>query len=176
MRVAWLGIADTPGRFVTRPLEVLPLTWAGLEGDRHAGLTLQAGSRQRHVPRGTVLRNTRQLSVLSVEELAATAAALGVPRLEPAWLGANVVLEGAPALTAMAPSTRLVFDSGAVLVVDGDNAPCKSAGREVAAGLGAEAALAERFVAAATGRRGLVAWVERPGSVRVGDGVTLVSR
>lgn len=171
MKVTFLGIADQPGSFLTRSVHQLTLGYAGIEGDRHAGLTAPAGVRQEYLDPEVVVRNTRQLSLVSAEELAATAQALAVPFLEPAWLGANLCLDGAPALTATGPSTRLVFASGAVVVVDGDNAPCKLTGAAVARAL-EDPSLQSRFVKAAHRRRGLVGWVEREGLVRVGDEVT----
>lgn len=176
MEVAALGIADQPGAFVTRALDLAVLSYAGLEGDRHAGLTMKCGVRQKHLPRGTEIRNARQLSLVSVEELEQVAKALGVPRLDYRWLGANVLIRGAPELTKVPPGSRFVFSSGAVLCIDGDNEPCTKAGKAVVEGLGAEASVASRFVKAADGLRGLVAWVERPGSLKTGDRVTLVSR
>ena len=176
MQVEALGIADLEGDFVTRPLELAVLSYAGLEGDRHAGLTARAGVRQKHLPRGTELRNSRQLSLVSLEELAAIARALGVPFIDYRWLGANVLVGGAPGFTRCAPGSRLVFGSGAVLVVDGENEPCRKAGKAIAAGLGQDDLLGSRFVRAAQRLRGVVAWVERPGLIRRGDPVTVVSR
>ena len=172
-KVVGLGIADTPGEFVSRAVPELELTWAGLEGDRHAGLTMKSGVRQKHLPRGTEIRNARQLSILSAEELAEVASALGVPRLDFTWLGANLCVEGVPRLTQLAPSSRLVFPSGATLAIDLDNLPCTGPGKVAAAQLGAGAGFAQRFVEAATGKRGLVGWVERPGAVRAGDRFTV---
>lgn len=176
MEVVSLAIADQPGDFQTRPLELAVLSYAGLEGDRHAGLTMKAGPRQKHVPKGTELRNTRQLSLVSVEELAVVAKNLGLQMIDFRWLGANVLVRGAPALTRTPPGTRLVFSSGAVLVNDGENEPCRKSGAAIAKAVGADAALALRFVKAAWHLRGLVAWVERPGVIRVGDTLALVSR
>jgi len=176
MLVEALGIADVVGQFVTRPLELAVLSFAGLEGDRHAGLTTRSGARQKHLPTGSEIRNARQLSLVSVEELAELALALGVASVDYRWLGANVLLREAPALTRLAPGARLVFGSGAVLVIDGENEPCRKAGKAIALGLGADDGLATRFVKAARQLRGLVAWVERPGAMRRGDAVTLVSR
>jgi len=175
MKVAFLGVADQQGSFLTRQVEALTLSYAGIEGDRHGGLTAPAGVRQAYLDEEVVVRNTRQLSLVSAEELAAIAADLGVPRLEASWLGANVALEGAPGLTSTGPSTRLVFGSGAVVVVDGDNAPCASTGAAVARAL-EDPSLRSRFVKAAHRRRGLVAWVEREGLVRVGDPVNVFPR
>ena len=176
MELVALGIADQPRSFLTRELPLAVLSYAGLEGDRHAGLTLKAGVRQQHVPKGTELRNTRQLSLVSEEELALIAKDLGLARLDWRWLGANVLVRGAPSLTRLAPGTRLVASSGAVLVIDGENEPCRKAGRAIADAVGADEALASRFVKAAHQRRGLVAWVERPGLLRVGDAVAAVAR
>jgi hypothetical protein len=164
MRVEALGIADLPDDFVTRELDLAVLSFAGLEGDRHAGLTMRSGVRQKHLPRGTEVRNTRQLSLVSVEELARIAAALGLPRIDFRTLAANVLISGAPELTKLPPGTRLMFASGAVLVVDSENEPCIKVGKRVARG----------FVKAAHRLRGLVAWVERPGTIRRGDSVTRV--
>jgi MOSC domain-containing protein YiiM len=176
MELAGLAIADVPGDFVTRPLELAVVTFAGLEGDRHAGLTAKAGVRQKHLPKGTEIRNARQLSLVSEEELVTIAKNLGVEQVDYRWLGANMLIRGAPTLTQVAPGTRLVCSSGAVLVIDGENEPCRKAGGAIAKAVGADVALAARFVKAAHRLRGLVAWVERPGTMRVGDTLRLVSR
>lgn len=176
VRIAGLGIADSKGDFVTRAVEVVPLTWAGIEGDRHAGLTMKAGVRQRHLPKNTEIRNARQLSLLSAEELLQIATNLQLPRVEFTWLGANLLLEGAPGLTRLPPSTRMVFPSGAAIVIDGDNEPCRKAGKAIVEALGTDQSIATRFVKAAWDLRGLVAWVERPGVIRVGDEVTCTKR
>ncbi|MEW5741382.1 MAG: MOSC domain-containing protein [Myxococcota bacterium] len=176
MRVEHLGIADAPGEFVTRAVEVLQLTFAGVVGDRHFGLTMEAGVRQKHVPKGATLRNSRQLSLVSLEELADIARALGLPKLDYRWLGANVCVSDVDDFTALPASTRLVFESGAVVVVDSENEPCTKAGRAIVAGSSGAASLAQDFVKAARRRRGVVGWVEREGPVRVGDRVTVEKR
>lgn len=151
-------------------------TFGGIAGDRHFGLTMEAGVRQKHVPRGTVLRNTRQLSLVSLEELGDLARALALPRLDYRWLGANVCVSDVDDFTALPASTRLVFDSGAIVVVDSDNRPCTKAGRAIVAAAQAPESLAQDFVTASRHRRGLVGWVEREGLIRVGDRVTVVRR
>lgn len=159
-----LGIADVPGSFVTRSVPELPLVLGGLEGDRHFGITRKAGVREKHQPRGAQIMNSRQLSLVSVEELAEVARALGVAAVPWEKLGANLVLEGLPALSRVRGSTRLMFPSGATVVVDSENSPCSKPARELQL---------PGFVKAALHKRGLVGWVERAGLVRVGDEINL---
>ena len=172
--VTGLGIADAPDSFVTRSVDRLQLVWGGLEGDRHFGLTMKSNVRQKHHPRGTELRNSRQLSILSEEELVQIATELAVPRVSWEWLGGNLCVKGCEALTALPPSTRLLFPSGACLVVDSENLPCRGPGRIVHQQFAELPQLDSRFVKAAFHRRGLVAWVERQGAIEIGNTVELI--
>ncbi len=176
MRVEFLGIADGD-TFVTRSIDQLLLTFEGIPGDRHAGLTRKSGVRETHLPRGSLIRNARQLSLLSLEELAQTATALNLEVIPGHWCGANVVFSGLEGLTQLPPSTRLVFPSGASVVIDGENLPCTQTGRSIAERAPTPTpALASRYVKAAMHRRGLVAWVEREGQIRLGDLPTIHPR
>lgn len=121
-------------------------------------------------PKGTEIRNTRQVSILSSEELAAVAAEMGIPELRPEWLGASLVLEGIPEFTMVPPSSRLIFSSGAALAVDMENGPCRFPAEVIE---GQHPGKGMRFVKAAEGRRGVTAWVERPGRIALGDAVRL---
>lgn len=152
-------------------LEFVRVTLEGFEGDRHAGLTYLSGGRTPHFPRGTVIRNTRQVSILSAEELDEVAVALGVPAVTPESMGANLLLRGIPALTLLPPSTRLFFPGEAVLVVEGENLPCTTAGAEVQKLYPDVARITTRFPDAALHKRGVVAWVERAGIITTGDEV-----
>lgn len=147
------------------------VTFEGFESDRHAGLTMRSGSRHPAYPRGTEIRNTRQVSLVSVEELDEAARTLGVPELRPEWLGANLLLREIPRLTLLPPGTRLYFLRGVTLVIEGENHPCTKAGESVQAAYPARRGLASAFPKAAAHRRGLVAWVERPGAIMPGDRV-----
>ena len=126
--VAWLGWAPDAD-FVTRPCEQLSLAYEGIPGDLHAGLTRKSGAREPWYPRGTPMRNERQVSLLSREELNAVAQTLVIPDLDPAWIGGNFVFSGVPAFSALPPRTLLLFPSGAAIRVDGDNGPCRASGR-----------------------------------------------
>ncbi len=146
------------------------VTFDGIEGDRHSGRILLAGSHVTRYPRGTELRNDRQVSIVSVEELAQIREALGVPELLPEWLSANLLLEGLPKLTQLPPSTRLFFAQGATLVVAQANMPCTTPGKLLRDRYN-RPDLETLFPKAAVDRRGLVAYVERPGVIAEGDEV-----
>lgn len=159
---------------VSTPIEAVTVTLDGFAGDRHAGPTRRADARVPFFPRGTIIRNTRQISLIAEEELAVIAAALGIPAVDPAWLGANIVTRGLPRLTALPPGTRLFFPDTATLVVAGENEPCIQPGRTIAEYHPETPKIAPRFVKAALGRRGLVGWVERAGTIRAGDRLTVM--
>lgn len=145
------------------------VTFEGFEGDKHAGFTRPADGRTPHYPRGARIRNDRQVSLVSEEELALIAAALGVPMIEPEWLGANLLVSGLPKLTLLPPATRLFFANGVVLAVSGENEPCLGPGKVIAQRHPHLAA--SRFPKAALHRRGLVAVVEKPGVIHSGEAV-----
>lgn len=159
--------------FVSEPLDVLNLTYDGIPGDRHAGLYRNSGPREPWYPRGTPMRNERQLSILSAEENAEVAAALAIDELRPEWIGGNILLSGVPQLSQLPPRTLLMFPSGATVRIDGDNGPCKKSGAAIAANVPGRPDLEFGFVKAAKHKRGLLGWVEREGEVRPGDVVRL---
>lgn len=153
-------------------VDTLDLDWGGPIGDRHHGELMPSDSRQSRVfPRGTTIRNHRQLSLVDVDELAMIAAALGIPRIEPGVIADNICTSGIEELTSLPRMTRLAFPSGAVVMLGGPNAPCTIAGGMVARLYGSRP---EAFPKAAIGRRGVTGWVERPGPVRAGDAITVL--
>jgi MOSC domain len=158
---------------VTTPVPKVRVILEGFEGDRHAGFTRQADNRTPFYPRGTVIGNSRQVSIVSVEELAEMAAALGVPRIEAAWLGANLVIEGVPRLSKLPAMLRLFFSEEATLQVTAENHPCVFPGKAIQRRYPEITGLAITFPKRALGLRGLVAWVERPGMISTGDTVRI---
>lgn len=117
--ITWLGVVpDRAAGLKAVPREVLALGFDGPEGEDHGGLTRPSCSRVlSQYPRDTVIRNTRQLCVMSAEELTAIAAAMGVDALDPSYMGATVVIEGIADFTHVPPSSRLQAASGATIVV-----------------------------------------------------------
>ncbi len=165
-------LAATDKGFRTTARPALDLTFGGIPGDCHFGLTRRSGGREPWYPRGTEIANERQLSLVSIEDLAAIARAMELPRLEPEWIGANIVVAGLPRFSMIPPRTRLVFDGGAVLRVDGQNAPCRLSGRGIATNYPDREGLELLFPKVAKRLRGLVGFVEKPGLVRSGGSVT----
>ena len=171
--VTWLGVVETEDRtaLLAAPAEALMLTFEGLAESVHGGATRPSCSRvTAQYPKGTEIRNVRQLSILSAEELAEIAAALGIEAVDPARLGASLVIEGIPDFTHVPPSSRLQAPSGATLTVDMENQPCQFPARSLATVHGDAA---KGFKAAAQGRRGVTAWVEREGRIALGDTLVL---
>ena len=103
---------------------------------------------------------------------------MGVEGIDAGWIGANLMLEEIPNLTLLPPRTLLIFDGGVTLRVDGYRGPCRFSGGSVAQHLGSDVEnpkdtqIAFDFVKSAHMKRGLVAWVERQGSIKPGEGVT----
>jgi hypothetical protein len=171
-RIVWLGLVrDRSAQLEAEAVAELTATFAGPVGEDHGGLTRPSCSRVvAQYPKGTTIRNTRQFTILSVEELAATAAKMGLERLDPALVGATMVIEGIPDLSHLPPSSRLQGPEGATLVVDIENRSCQLPAKPIEA---RHAGFGARYKSAASGRRGLTAWVEREGVFRLNDAIRL---
>lgn len=158
---------------ISEPVREARAILEGLEGDRHAGFTRRADARVPQYPRGTEIHNSRQVSLVAEEELAQIAANLGVPVVEPEWIGANLVLRGVPNLSRLPPMTRIYFPELAALALEGENHPCLFPGKAIQHAYPDMLGLAKRFPKAALHLRGVVGWVERAGIIRVGDKVRI---
>ena len=167
-------LAALDGDFVSAEVAELRVGFDGIEGDYHAGPTRRSGGREPWYPRGTEIRNERQVSIVAEDELALAAGEMGIARIAPAWIGANLVIAGIPMLSMLPPRTQLFFEGGVTLRIDGDNGPCRLAGAAIARNYPDrdETTLALSFVKAAKRRRGVVAWVEKPGVIGTGEKVT----
>lgn len=170
--VVWLGfVASRQGSLRSAPLTEMPLTYGGYEAEDHAGVTRPSCSRVlTQYPRDTEIRNVRQLSIVSGEELDTIARKIGMDALDPTLLGTSMVIRGIPDFTHIPPSARLQFADGTTLTVDMENRPCIFPAQEIEA---EQSGAGKAFKPAAQGMRGVTAWVEREGIIRVGDAVTL---
>jgi len=161
--------------FVTQATDALDLSFEGIAGDFHSGHTRRSGGREPWYPRGTEMRNERQLSILAPDELAEIAHRMEIAEVRPEWIGANLVLSGVPRLSMLPAGTMLFFKNGVTLKVDGQNAPCRLSGRSIARHVDApdQEACSLQFPKVARRLRGLVAWVEKPGRIAHGEEVSV---
>lgn len=174
-QIVWLGVAPVPegqGSLRSMPRDTLILSLDGPEGEiRHRGRTRASCSRvtSQH-PKGTTIANVRQLSVVSQEELNAIAAGCKLAAIDPVWLGATMVLEGIPDFSHVPPSSRLQGPDGATIIIDMENRPCQLPAREIDID---QPGHGKAFRTAAKGKRGVTAWVERPGVLALGQTMRL---
>ena len=170
--IIWLGrVSDREAALESASVAEVMARFAGPEGESHGGLTRPSCSRVlRQYKRNTTIRNVRQFSILSAEDLAGIAAQMGIDGLDPALVGASMVIRGIPDFSLIPPSSRLQAESGATLVVDMENRPCTLPARPIE---NRHPGFGKRFKPAAAGRRGVTAWVEAEGLLRVGQRITL---
>ncbi len=157
--------------FVTRRQDVLALSFEGIAGDRHHGLTRLSNSREPWYERGTIMRNEQQVSILCLDELAQLARDLDIDQLKPEWIGGNILLSGIPFLSLLPPRTLLMFSGGVTIRVDGFRGPCRKSGASIAENFAGRKELELLFPKIAKHRRGLVGYVEVPGRIKAGEAV-----
>jgi len=162
-------LTPTGEGFQTKPVKALDLSLEGIEGDSHAGWTRSSDARTPWYKRGIEIRNVRQISMVSVEDLATISGKLEVPTVAAAWLGANIVVQGIPDFSFLPSGTKLFFDGDCVLRVEEQNAPCRFAGKAVQERYPDREDIESGFAKVAKGLRGLVATVDRPGTIRAGS-------
>lgn len=148
----------------------------GIVGDRHRSHTRKAWSGDKQ-PEGTIRRNERQWSAVSVEELTDTSNELNLSKsLQAATLGANLCLQGITELSRLPKGTVLKFPSGAELLVEEYNPPCHDMGKQLADTCktrSGEALRSTDFSKAAKLTRGIVGVVEVAGAISCGDEVQI---
>ncbi len=163
-----LGLCVTSDRsgpgFQTGAVASLTLALDGIEGSRHQGWAMPADARVPYLPRGTTMRGTRAVSLVSREDMAEAAQRLDIAALDPRWIGANIVVEGIERFSFLPRGTRLFFEGGAILSIEAQNAPCRFAGAAIA-GHTSRPDIELEFPKVAKRLRGVVASVEHPGVV-----------
>ena len=148
----------------------------GVVGDRHQSYDRPTwqGDKQRE---GTIRRNERQWSAVSVEELAEIQDAMDLSEpLTATRLGANLCLTGIQELSRLPKGTLLKFPSGVELMVEEYNPPCHSMGKKLASMYttrSGEPLSSTAFSKAAKLTRGVVGVVEVAGAISAGDEVTV---
>jgi len=146
----------------------------GIVGDRHRSPTRRcwAGDKQ---PEGTLRRNERHWTAVSVEELAEITADMDLTEpLSAAEVGANLCIAGIAQLSRLSKGTVLRFPSGAELVVVEYNPPCHDMGKQLATTRttnSGEPLASTAFSKAAKLRRGVLGIVDVPGTISAGETV-----
>jgi len=146
----------------------------GFTGDKHQGHERKTWQGEPQAA-GTIRRNERLWSGVSVEELAHITGRLDLTEpLSPATVGANLCIEGIPEFSLLPKGSTLWFPSGAVLVVEEYNPPCADMGAQIASKYSTRSGqpLTNRsWLRPAAGRRGVVGVIDVPGEIRAGDEV-----
>lgn len=171
-RIEWLGVnPDREASLRNLAVTQVDVSLEGFAGESRLGLTRPSCVRVENLyPRGTTIRHSRQITILAQDELDGIRETMGLDDFNPEWIGANMVLSGIPDLTHLPPASRLQGDSGCTLTLDLENGPCNWPGKvidEDRPGFG------KSFRSAAMGRRGVLAWVERAGQLKLGDDLQL---
>jgi hypothetical protein len=171
--ITYLGfVKSREEALASAPLSEAFASYAGFEGEDHGGLTRASCVRVKdQFPEGTEIRNVRQFSIISEEELALAAAEIGIDVVKPEWMGASIMVRGLPDFTHIPPSSRLQNAAGATLVIDMENRPCMYPGKEEVEPY--HPSKGKLLKSALKDRRGVTAWVEREGMLAAGDTLTL---
>jgi MOSC domain-containing protein YiiM len=155
------------GRLLAGPMRPGRLEWIGLRPVRRAPVVTAASAKLSagHGVEGdhydTRRNGPRQVTLIAAEDLAATAAFLGLSEISPELLRRNLVVRGINLLALKDGSFRL---GSALLEGSGECAPCSR--MEEALGPGGYNAL--------RGRGGITARVIEGGEIRIGDVVERV--
>lgn len=148
----------------------------GIVGDRHRGLERECWDGDKQA-KGTVRRNERQWSAISVEELDFINDEMNVSEaLTASDLGVNLCFKGIADLSQLTKGTTLLFPSGAELQVEEYNPPCPEMGEKLTTiykKKSGEPLGPGDFSKASKFSRGIVGVVEVPGVINVGDSVTV---
>jgi hypothetical protein len=146
----------------------------GFAGDKHQGPVRETWEGEWQ-PAGTLRRNERGWSGVSVEELAHITERLELTEpLSPETLGANLCIEGIPEFSLLPKGSSLWFPSGAVLLIEEYNSPCGDMGAQIAAKYTTRSGKPltnQAWLRPAAGRRGVVGVIDVPGEIHAGDEV-----
>lgn len=169
--ITFLGLNDDGKDLSTTTVNSVDVDYTGFIGDSHSGLTRRSCSRvMNQYPKNTEIRNVRQISALSVEQVSEIEQTMELDTLHPQWIGANLIVSGIPDFSQLPPCSRLIASNGTSLVVDMENAPCRFPGDYIDQHVPGKGAT---YPKAALRKRGVTLWVERTGSLSIGDTLRL---
>ena len=129
-------------------------------------------------PEGTVRRNNRQWSGVSLEELALIQNSMDLTaEITSSSVGSNLCIGGIDNFSQLPMGTRLIFPSGATLAIEAYNPPCAEMSEKIA-GLhsthSGKPIHRAAFAQAARRLRGVVGVIDVPGEIHTGDEVIAV--
>ena len=159
---------DAQHRFSKSPCEAITLiAGLGVEGDAHAGRTVQHLSRMAKDPAAANLRQVHLIHAELFDELAAKGF-----NLAPGEMGENITTQGID-LLGLSAGTRLLLGRVAVIEITGLRNPCHQL-NGFAPGLMA-ATLGKTADGELIRKAGVMAVVITGGTVAVGDGIEMQS-
>ncbi|MDG2107197.1 MAG: hypothetical protein P8J74_00910 [Woeseiaceae bacterium] len=170
--------AGASGQFGKNEQPSIMLEIDGIVGDRHGSSKRAAWAITDKQPEGTIRRNERLWSAISVEELTQITEDMNLTEpLTAEIIGANFCFKGIPQFSRLPRGTTLRFPSGAELQVENFNPPCLGMGKKLAESLQTRSGKQLEntdFSKASKLSRGLVGVVEVAGQVKSGDTVDVV--
>ena len=154
--------------------ETIQAEFDGIVADKHRSY-MRGTYEGESVPEGTVRRNDRQWSAVSLEELTKIQESMELETtLTAATLTANLCFEGIPNFSQLPKGSQLCFPSGAILMVEDYNPPCSYMSERIAKTHTTKSGQPPKrlaFVKAAKRLRGLVGVVDVVGAINEGDKV-----
>ena len=146
----------------------------GFIGDKHRSYMRGIYEGEAYPP-GTIRRNNRQWSAVSIEELQMITETMDLAEnLTARVLGANLCFKGIPDLSQLPKGSKLTFPSGATLIVEEYNPPCYDMSKEISKTQKTKSGDYPGkldFLKASKKLRGLVGIVDVAGEINEGDDV-----
>ena len=171
--VASVHISNNRGMSI-ESTKTIQVEFDGIVADKHRSY-MRGTYEGESVPAGTVRRNDRQWSAVSVEELVKIQEVMELEStLTATTLNANLCFEGIPNFSQLPKGSQLCFPSGAILMVEDYNPPCSYMSERIAKTHTTKSGQPPKrlaFVKAAKRLRGLVGVVDVVGAINEGDKV-----
>ena len=172
----YLGTSED--ELAKQPCLSLNAQLSGFVGDRHGSYSRETWAGDDKQREGTIRRNERQWSAVSLEELAIIADAMNLKEpLLASSLGANLCLSGLPNISKLPKGSILRFPSGAELIVEEYNPPCLDMDEKLISMHTSKTnskLYKGDFLSAAKYCRGVVGVIEVPGMIHSGDKAVVV--
>ena len=158
--------------FIKESIGTAQVELDGFVGDKHKSYMRGIYEGEAYPP-GTIRRNNRQWSAVSIEELKSISETMGLEEhLTARILGANLCFSGIPELSQLPKGSKLSFPSGATLIVEEYNPPCHDMSEEISRTRKTKSGDYPgklEFLKAAKKLRGLVGIVDVAGEINEGD-------